>query len=107
MPAISGVVEQSSHPHRERDDSLPVSYAGALRLRNSGLVAVDFFNMVPDDYGAEEEGTAASDREGVEIPSSRVRVTAEHLSELQETVDPPTDSENFGIDLYQQAVRIQ
>ena len=46
--------------------------AGALRLRNSGLIAVDFFDSVPDDYGAKEEGT--SDREGVEIPSAQAHV---------------------------------
>ena len=79
---------------------------GALRLRNSGRVAVDFFDNVPDDYGIEEEGITASDREGVQIPSSRAHVSDEQLSELQECVDPLSDSENFGIDLYQQAVQL-
>ena len=51
-------------------------------------------------------GTTASDREGVQIPSSRAHVSDEQLSELQECVDPLSDGENFGIDLYQQAVQL-
>ena len=41
--------------------------AGALRLRNSGLVAVYFFESVPHDYGSEEEGIPANNEEVVEI----------------------------------------
>lgn len=80
--------------------------AGALRLRNSGLVAVDFFDAVSDDYGAEEEGIAADDSEGVEIPPNQAPVTNEQLSELRQSVNPLNDSENFGIDIYQQALQV-
>ena len=46
--------------------------AGALQLRNSGMVAVDFFDNVPDNYGSEEEGVANSDDEGVQIPETNL-----------------------------------
>ena len=70
------------------------------------MVAVDFFDSVLDDYGAEEEGITRSDREGVEIPNSRAHVTAEQLMTLEENVNPLSSRENVGIDLFLQALRI-
>ena len=40
--------------------------AGTLRLRHSGLAAVDFFDSVPDDYGTEEDGVSPDNSEGVQ-----------------------------------------
>ena len=83
--------------------------AGALRLRNSGLVAVDFFDDVSDDYGAEDEGIIGSEeQQGVEIPSTQPHVADEDSArhELEQSVNPLTVSENFGIDLYEQALQI-
>ena len=80
--------------------------AGALRLRNSGLVAVDFFDHVSDDYGVDEESINTSDREGVEIPRSRAGVTARQISELQQNIYPTSNSECHGIDFYEQALDI-
>ena len=80
--------------------------AGALRLRHSGLVAVDFFDHVSDDYGIDEESISMSDREGVEIPRSRAGVTAEQISELQQNINPLSNSESYGIDFYEQALDI-
>ena len=53
--------------------------AGSLRLCNSGLAALDFFNNVADDYGTDEDCIANPDNEGVEISPSEVHLTEEQL----------------------------
>lgn len=82
--------------------------AGALQLRNSGLVALDFFVNIPEDYGAEEgvldDDDDDDDDNGVLIPATRVQLSDEHLSELRESINPLGDSDDFGIDLYQQVL---
>ena len=78
--------------------------AGSLRLRNSGLAALDFFNNVADDYGTDEDGIANPDNEGVEIPPSEVQLTEEQVNELQQIVNPLTDCDDMGVDLYLQTL---
>ena len=74
--------------------------AGALRLRNAGLAALDFFDEVSGIYGVDEEGVGSHDEEGVVIPSVDFQLTEEQFQELQRTVYPLSNSEDFGIDLY-------
>lgn len=82
--------------------------AGALRLRNAGSTALDFFDAVPDTYGIEGEGVANgssdSDEEGVVVPPVCFELTEEQFSLLQRTVNPLSTSEEFGIDLYIQTL---
>ena len=48
--------------------------AGALRLRNSGLSALNIFEEI-DDYGIEDDGlTSQNDQSGVNIPVHRFRL---------------------------------
>ena len=56
--------------------------AGALRLRHSGLPALDFFQSVPEDYGHEEEGAAPSedDEGGIEVPPLRIELTNDQIA---------------------------
>jgi hypothetical protein len=44
------------------------------------------------------------DDNGVLIPATRVQLSDEHLSELRESINPLGDSDDFGIDLYQQVL---
>ena len=75
--------------------------AGALRLRNAGLTALDFFDAVPDTYGIDEEGVGSLDTDdGVVVPSVDFELTDDQFQELQHTVHPLSDSDDFGIDLY-------
>ena len=60
--------------------------AGALRLQNSGAVALDFFDHVLENYGL-EEGIAGNDG-GIEIPVNHIQLSATQYSELQSIVDP-------------------
>ena len=77
--------------------------AGALRLQNSGLPAFDFFQMVTEDYGNEEEGVAPEKSDsGVEVPAIWIQPTEAQLiiMQLQSAVDPLDDSDDYGISLY-------
>ena len=76
---------------------------GALWLRNSGMVAVDFFDNVQiDSYGVDEEGLAIDDDDGaIVIPENTFGLTEEQFLELQQQVNPLDASENHGIELYE------
>ena len=82
--------------------------AGALRLRNSGLPALDFFQTVPEDYGYEEEGTAPieDDEGGIEVPPLWIRLTGDQISELQANINPLENSDDYGISLYIRTLQI-
>lgn len=91
--------EHGQTPHR-------LFVAGALRLQHSGQVALDFFNTVDDGYGIDEENMTVEDlsETGVTIRQGRFALTEEHLHELQTQVDPLQESENHGIELYEQTL---
>ena len=79
--------------------------AGALRLRNSGMVAVDFFDNVQiDSYGVDEEGLAIDDDGAIVIPENTFGLTEEQFLELQQQVNPLDASENHGIELYEHTI---
>ena len=85
--------------------------AGSLRLRHSGLSALDFFNTVSETYGVDSdlgvlEDDADENLEGVEVPATELDISAEQLAELQSTVDPLGQSEGFGINLFMQTVEM-
>ena len=66
------------HPIRTERNRSPhqLFIEGSLRLQRSGLVAMDFFEQISDEYGAEEQGLIAQeDGEGVSIPSSQFELT--------------------------------
>ena len=80
------------------------SVAGTLRLRNSGPIALDFFDDVNEDYGLDEDGLTSESGGGVEVPDIRFTLTVQHMSMLLDQVDPLAASDSFGIDLYRQTL---
>lgn len=58
---------------------------GCLQLQHSGLVAMDFFDQVTDDYGIIEDGLATQEdsNEEVSIPRSNVELSEEQFEQLQ------------------------
>ena len=44
------------------------------------------------------------DNEGVEIPPSEVQLTEEQFNELQQIVNPLSDCDDMGVDLYLQTL---
>ena len=80
--------------------------AGTLRLRSSGLTALDFFDNVSENYGVEEDGlTDETLSNSVSIPECSFHLDAEHQQQLQSQVNPLEDSENHGIELYEQTLQ--
>lgn len=80
--------------------------SGALRLREAGLAALDFFDRVLDNYGVEEDGSTPYDDEGVEVPPCRISLPRDQLEELVETIDPLSESDDFGIDIYERVLQL-
>lgn len=82
---------------------------GALRLRNSGQIAVDFFNSASELYGVdfEDESIPPDDdpeNAGVVIPTIQVNISDEQVEELKTTIDPLSDSDDYGLDIYQRTL---
>ena len=78
---------------------------GMLQLKKSGLTAMNFFDIIDDNYGVEEDGLVPEeDDEGVEVPRNTLQLSEQQLSELQEAIDPLADSEDYGISVYTRTV---
>ena len=99
----------NSHGIRTEHNQSPTQLfvAGALRLRSSWLTALDFFENVSENYGVEEDGllTDETASNGVSIPECSFHLDAEHLQQLQSQVNPLENSENHGIELYEQTLQ--
>ena len=82
--------------------------AGSLQLRNSGMAALDFFDSVSETYGVENDlGVSTEDDEqGVEIPSTEIDISSKHVSELESQVNPLSESDDFGADLFIQTLHL-
>ena len=82
--------------------------SGALMLQRSGLVALDFFETVNENYGIDEAGFGTADvtsSETVHVSRVDFELSQENYSQLTASVDPLENSSNFGIDLYQRTLQ--
>ena len=82
---------------------------GMLRLRNSGLTAMDFFDNIADTYGEEEEGLAVEDdddnsEEGVTVPPPAINVSDDQIQLLREQINPLQHCEDIRINFYEHTV---
>ena len=77
---------------------------GYLSLQRSGLVALDFAEQVDTNYGIEEHGLATLESQ-VEVPQSLLTVPESALEQLRQQVNPLRSSDNYGIELYEEALR--
>ena len=77
-------------------------------LQQSGLAALDFFEDVDENnyYGIEEAGFPSNDSsETVNISPIEFELSEVQYRHLTATVNPLATSDNFGIDLFQQAMQ--
>ena len=74
----------------------------------SGLSALDFLDEVNDMYGVDDVDNveASVEAETVTVPESILTVSDNILWELVQRIDPLSESDNYEIDLYQEAVDI-
>ena len=56
-----------------------------------------------DRYGIDVDAPVPAPEGDVVVPEVALVLSSEKLTQLKRTVDPPTASDEFGIDLYEQA----
>ena len=80
--------------------------AGALQLRNSRMVALDFFDSINSDYyGVDEERLAGNDDDDtVVVLENKFGLTNEQFQQLRQHINPLADSDNYGIELHEQTI---
>ena len=81
--------------------------AGCLLLRNRGLTALDFFESVPETYGVVNDplNSDATD-DSIEIPPTELDISNDQLQQLRAQVNPLSNSDEFGVDLYTRTLAI-
>ena len=91
------------HSIRTEHNSTPsqLFISGALRLCNMGMISLDFFDTVNDQYGI-DEGHLTTNEDDVEllIPEVNVHLTSNQMQQIETTINPLASSDNYGIDLY-------
>ena len=86
-----------------------VLHTSCLRLVLCGYTrqdcALDFLQDVGQSYGIDHDETAvpASD-DGVSVPESRLAIPEPDLQRLKHQLDPLSNSDNYGTELYEQVV---
>ena len=78
---------------------------GSLTLQRSGLVALDFAQQIDDSYGVAEEGLV-TDESRVDVPESLFEMHHHTYEYLCQQVNPLVPSENYAIELYEQALQV-
>ena len=78
--------------------------SGALRLHSSNLHAIDFFSDVGEDYGVDPDESIIPTAENsvVAVPECRLVIPDADRERLQQEFNPLAESENYGIDVYEQ-----
>lgn len=77
-----------------------------IRLRQSNLPAFDYFDSVSEFYGSEDEDFAVSPKNGLDIPPIDISLSEDCLEILRLMVDPLSQSESYGVDLYEKSLDI-
>lgn len=117
LPRINRALQQfldawNNHGVRTERGQTPnqLFTSGSLRLRNSGLAALDFFDSVPETYGIDSDlgvpDNDEDDEEGVEVLPTELDLSPENITELQSSVNPLSESEEYGVDLLMQTLQI-
>lgn len=67
---------------------------------------MDFFDIVDEDYGVDNEGPEPYDEEGtVTVPRQDFKLQSTDLHQLLHAIDPLSSSDSYGIDLYEQTIQ--
>ena len=64
-------------------------------------LALDYFEQVSKNYvNSYSDPTPANELKTVSVPESHFSLQANELSWLEQEVNPPSDTDNYGIDLF-------
>ena len=72
---------------------------GCLQLHHSGLTAMDIFEQVEDTYGIDPDELMPESE--VSVPELRISIPLTDLHDLQHQFDPLSNSDNYGIEIYE------
>ena len=105
--SLEGFVQSSnSHSFRTEHGHSPnqLFTAGELLSHDSfGRQYVDGEQIDESSYGIDEAGLAGSDEEIV-IPQSKVVLSTQQEDSLKRSINPLADSDNYGIEIYEQTL---
>ena len=66
-----------------------------------GMVSLDFFDIVNDEYGIDDGHLTTNEEDGeLVIPEVNIQLTSHQVQEIEATINPLADSQNYGIELY-------
>ena len=114
LPRINNSLTQfvnswNHHPIRTAHNKSPQQLfsSGLLLLRNSGLTALDLFEDVDSAYGIDYNAPIPSqnDENGIEVPECAYNINDADLTSLKLVIDPLQQSNEYGIDIYENTVR--
>ena len=81
-----------------------------VRLRQSNLPTFDYFVSISDYYGSEnddDDDVTVLPKNSLDIPPIDIYLSEDCLQILKQLVDPLSQSESYGIDLYERSLDIQ
>jgi len=96
------------HPIRTAHSKSPQQLftAGLLLLQHSQLTSMDYFEEVDNFYGVDSDGPEPDDNEGsVVVPQLNFQLEPAALHSLHQRVNPLGHSDNYGIELYEEALQ--
>ena len=73
-------------------------------MYSSGLSALDFLDDVHNQYGVDsvDDVPPSVEAEAVVVPESVLTISDDIIQELSQRVNPLAESDNYGIELYQE-----
>lgn len=96
------------HPIRTAHKKSPYQLftGGMLFLQHSRLAALDFFDAVDPTYGLDDNAPVPSEDYGgtIEVPECAYHIHDANLALLQQTINPLEQSDEYGIDIYEQTL---
>ena len=77
-----------------------------IRLHQSNLPAFDYLDSISEYYGSEDDDVAVSPKNSLDIPPIDINLSEDCLEILKLMVNPLSQSESYGIDLYERTLSI-
>jgi len=102
-------LEQSADSYSWSQVSIAIVYCRCLAPPELTTSSHGFFKTINENYGIDPEGPAPVDNddgEGIVIPQTPLKFSSADLSTLNQQVDPLGSTNNYGIDLYEQTLRL-
>ena len=79
--------------------------SGMLQLHSSGNTASDLFSAVDNSYGIDfSDDISLSEENSVVVPQSQLAIPDAIIQNLRDQIDPLGNSDNYGIELYEQTI---